>query len=167
MKQFFSIVSSLLMLFVSYNLKAQTIQKSVSNFSSENQEQIKIAAQYFDCLFKTGNFEAMSKIIAKDAVYTQAEGLPYGGTYIGFDQIFKMFGKAQTYFDLQIVGDPNYFISDSNNKVIIYFIIKCKSKKNGNEITMPISEYFDIKNSQIQGIRPFYFDTKRFVEFLN
>jgi hypothetical protein len=77
-----------------------------------------------------------------------------------------MFGKAQTYFDLQIVGEPNYFISN-NNEVIIYFTIKCKSKKNGQEIIMPISEYFDIKNGQIQSIRPFYFDTKRFAEFLN
>jgi hypothetical protein len=167
MKRFFQCTTFLLVLFTCCNLAAQNTPKSVNNFPIENQEQIKIAAYYFEYLFKTSNFEAMSKIIAKDAIYSQAEGLPYGGTYIGFDQIMVMFGKAQTYFDLQIIGEPTYFISDNNNEVIIYFTIKCRSKKNGNEITMPISEYFDIKNGQIKSIRPFYFDTKHFAEFLN
>ena len=167
MKHFFSWTILYLMFFMSCNLAAQSIQKSGNIISTENQEQIKIAANYFECLFKTGNFEAMSKIIAKDAVYSQAEGLPYGGTYIGFDQIMGMFRKAQTFFDLQIVGEPNYFVGNNNNEVIIYFTIKCRSKKSGKEITMPISEYFNIKNGQIHAIRPFYFDTKGFVAFLN
>lgn len=167
MKYLFLQIALFLMIFMSCNLTAQNRQQSKNNCSSKNQEQIKIAAHYFEYLFKTGNFEAMSKIISKDAVYSQAEGLPYGGTYIGFEQIITMFSRAQTYFDLQIIGEPDYFISNNNNEVIIYFTIKCKSKKNAKEITMPISEYFDIKNGQIQGIRPFYFDTKSFTEFLN
>lgn len=155
-----------LIIFMSFNLAAQNIQKPIYSSSIDKQEQIKIASHYFEYLFKTSNFSAMSKIIAQDAVYSQAEGLPYGGTYIGFDQIMGMFGKAQTYFDLQIIGEPNYFVTSNNNEVIIYFTIKCISKKSGKEITMPISEYFNIKNGKIQAIRPFYFDTGRFADFL-
>jgi ketosteroid isomerase-like protein len=127
-----------------------------------------VVAAYFEYLFKTGDFEAMSKIIAKDAVYSQAEGLPYGGTYVGFQQWMTMFQKAQTFFDLQITKEPAYYTSDADRGgVVIHFTIQCISKKTKKEITMPISEYFQVKDGLIVAIRPFYFDTKAFVEFLN
>jgi hypothetical protein len=33
-------------------------------------------------------------------------------------------------------------------------------------MSVPISEHFDVKNGKITAIRPFYFDTKQFAEFL-
>ena len=127
-----------------------------------------VAAEYFKFLFKTGDFEGIKRILAADAIYNQADGLPYGGTYIGFEQLIGMFAKAQTYFDLRIVGEPVYFISESSpDAVIINFTIKCVSKKTKKEITMPIAEYFKVKDGLITDIRPFYFDTKTFSNFLN
>jgi hypothetical protein len=76
-----------------------------------------------------------------------------------------MFGSASTYFDLQIEKEPEYFINESADKVDIYFTIKCKSKKSGNLITMPISEHFEIKDGEINSIRPFYYDTSAFSVF--
>ncbi len=131
-----------------------------------SQDNIKLVSKYFEYLFKTGDFISMEKIISKEAIYSQAEGLPYGGTYIGFKGMVTMFTKAQTYFDLQIVGEPVYFTSSNKDEVIIHFTIKCKSKKSSNEITMPIAEYFELKDGLIVGIRPFYFDTKSFADFL-
>ena len=125
-----------------------------------------MVSNYFEYLFRTRDFVSMEKIISKDAIYSQAEGLPYGGTYIGFTGMVQMFTKAQGYFDLSIVGEPVYFTSPNKNEVIIHFTIKCKSKKSNSEITMPIAEYFEVKNGLIIGIRPFYFDTKAFTDFL-
>jgi hypothetical protein len=126
----------------------------------------RIAAKYFECLFVTRDFATMKKIMAKDAVYNQAEGLPYGGTYIGFDELVKMFQKAGGYFDLQIEKNPVYYTNPATNGVFIYFWIKCKSKKSGKEISMPISEYYEVNNGLITHIRPYYFDTKSFSAFL-
>jgi ketosteroid isomerase-like protein len=108
----------------------------------------------------------MKKIMAKDAVYNQAEGLPYGGTYIGFDQLVTMFQKAQGYFDLTIEKAPVYYTNPATNGVFIYFWIHVKSKKSGKEISMPISEYYEVKDGLITHIRPYYFDTKTFSAFL-
>ena len=135
--------------------------------SETRQADSDVVANYFDYLFKTGNFEAMAKIIAPDAVYSQAEGLPYGGTYVGFSEWVKMFTKAQSLFDLRIEEEPNYFTSTTKPGIFIKFKIKCKSKKSGKEISMLITEYFEVKDGLIIAIRPYYFDTKSFVEFLN
>ena len=135
----------------------------LKNLEADN---FKVVAQYFECLFKTRDFNTMVTIIEEDAVYNQAEGLPYGGTYKGFNEWTKMFAKSAELFDLQIEKEPVYFSDASKNEVIIYFTINCKSKKSGKTLSMPISEHFDLKNGKITAIRPFYYDTKQFAEFL-
>lgn len=120
---------------------------------------------YFECLFKTRDFKTMATVIAKEAVYYQAEGLPYGGTFTGFENWTKMYTHAGSLYDVQIVQEPIYF-SNHKESIAIYFTIKCTSKKSGKTITMPISEHFEVKDGKIISVRPFYYDTKAFAEFL-
>lgn len=120
---------------------------------------------YFECLFKTRDFKTMATVIGKGAIYYQAEGLPYGGTFTGFDNWIKMYTHAGSLYDLQIVQEPIYF-SNHKESIAIYFTIKCTAKKSGKTITMPISEHFELKDGKIASIRPFYYDTKAFAEFL-
>ncbi|WP_426486201.1 nuclear transport factor 2 family protein [Flavobacterium sp. 2] len=135
----------------------------LKNLEADN---LKVVAKYYECLFKTRDFDAMATLIEDGAVYTQATGLPYGGTFVGFAEWTKMFAKSAEFFDLQIEKEPTYFSDASKNEVIIYFTINCKSKKSGKNLSMPISEHFDLKNGKITAIRPFYYDTKQFTEFL-
>jgi ketosteroid isomerase-like protein len=135
----------------------------LQNLEADN---YKVVAQYYDCLFKTRDFVKMAALIEDGAVYSQAEGLPYGGTYVGFNEWTKMYAKSTEFFDLEIEKEPVYFSDASKNEVVIYFTIKCKAKKSGKSLSMPISEHFDLKNGKITAIRPFYFDTKQFAEFL-
>lgn len=153
--------------FVELNGKGQ-ILKIVGFFEQQNQENenSKVVAKYFECLFKTRDFKTMSEIIAPGAIYHQAEGLPYGGTFIGFENWTKMFTHASTFFDLQIETEPTYFTSATEDGVLIHFTIKCTAKKSGKVISMPIAEYFEVKDGLITGIRPFYFDTKKFSDFI-
>ncbi|PIF33231.1 ketosteroid isomerase-like protein [Flavobacterium sp. 9] len=135
----------------------------LKNLETDN---FKVVAQYFEGLFKTRNLTAISALVEEGAVYSQAEGLPYGGTYTGFTEWTKMYAKSSEFFDLEIEKEPVYFSDATKNEVIIYFTIKCKAKKSGKFLSMPISEHFDLKNGKITAIRPFYFDTKQFAEFL-
>jgi ketosteroid isomerase-like protein len=135
----------------------------LKNLETDN---FKVVAKYYECLFKTRDFTTMATIIEEGAIYNQAEGLPYGGTYVGFNEWTKMYAKSSEFFDLEIEKEPVYFSDGTKNKVIIYFTIKCKAKKSGKTLSMPISEHFDVKNGKITAIRPFYFDTKQFAEFL-
>lgn len=135
----------------------------LKNLEADN---FKVVAQYFECLFKTRDFNTMATLIEDGAIYNQAEGLPYGGTYKGFNEWTKMYAKSAEFFDLEIEKEPVYFSDAFKNEVIIYFVIKCKAKKSGKTLSMPISEHFDLKNGKITSIRPFYYDTKQFAEFL-
>ncbi|WP_163401066.1 nuclear transport factor 2 family protein [Flavobacterium fluviatile] len=135
----------------------------LKNLEADN---FKVVSKYFDCLFKTSDLTTMQTLIQENAVYNQAEGLPYGGTYKGYDEWTKMFVKSNEFFDRQIEKEPVYFSDATKNEVIIYFTIKCKSKKSGKTLSMPVSEHFDLKDGKITAIRSFYFDTKLFAEFL-
>lgn len=135
----------------------------LKNLETDN---FKIVAQYYECLFKTRDFTKMATLIEEGAIYSQAEGLPYGGTFVGFNDWTKMYGKSSEYFDLEIEKEPVYFSDVTKTEVVINFTIKCKSKKSGKTLSMPISEHFNLKNGKITAVRPFYFDTKQFAEFL-
>jgi ketosteroid isomerase-like protein len=135
----------------------------LKNLEADN---LKVVEKYFESLFKTKDLNAITSLIEDEAVYNQAAGLPYGGTYKGFDEWTKMFAKSAEFFDLQIEKEPVYFSDASKNEVIVYFTINCKAKKSGKSLSMPVSEHFDLKNGKITGITPFYFDTKQFAEFL-
>ena len=144
------------------------ILKVIGFFEPQNQENesVKVVAKYFECLFKTQDFKMMSEIIAPGAVYSQAEGLPYGGTFVGFENWTKMFTQASSYFDLQIEKEPIYFTAGKEDGVMIRFTIKCTAKKSGKIISMPVAEHFDVKGGLITGVTPFYFDTKKFSDFI-
>lgn len=135
----------------------------LNNLEADN---FKIVAQYYESVFKTRDFTAMAHLIEEGAVYNQAEGLPYGGKFTGFNEWVKMYAKSAEFFDLEIEKEPVYFSDATKNEVIIYFTIKAKAKKSGKTLSVPISEHFDLKNGKITAIRPFYFDTKLFAEFL-
>jgi len=135
----------------------------LQNLEADN---YKVVAKYYECLFKTKDFTAMATVIEEGAIYNQAEGLPYGGRYVGFSEWTKMYAKSAEFFDVEIEKEPVYLSDASKNEVIIYFTIKCKAKKSGKTMSVPISEHFDVKNGKITAIRPFYFDTKQFAEFL-
>ncbi|GAA3729783.1 hypothetical protein GCM10022422_09960 [Flavobacterium ginsengisoli] len=150
---------------ISFWDKGATLSEAdiLKNLEADN---LKVVAKYYESLFKTRDFDALSALIADGAVYNQATGLPYGGTYIGFSEWTKMFTKSTEFFDLQIEKEPVYFSDASKNEVIIYFTISCKSKKSGKTMSVPISEHFDLKDGKITAVRPFYYDTKTFAEFL-
>lgn len=135
----------------------------LKNLEADN---LKVAAKYYESLFKTRDFDAVATVVADGAVYNQAVGLPYGGTYTGFSEWTKMFTKSTEFFDLQIEKEPTYFSDASKNEVIICFIMSCKSKKSGKTMLVPISEHIDLKDGKITAVRSFYYDTKQFAEFL-
>ena len=145
---------------------SEVVQPEVDVLKNLETENFKVVAQYFESLFKTRDFTTMATLIEEGAIYNQAEGLPYGGTYVGFNEWTKMYAKSAEFFELQIEKEPVYFSDASKNEVIIYFTINCKAKKSGKNLSMPIAEHFDLKNGKITAIRPFYFDTKQFAEFL-
>jgi ketosteroid isomerase-like protein len=130
---------------------------------AENQS---IVMEYFESLFRKGDLVAVEKLVAKDAVYTQASGLPYGGRYTGFEEWKSMFGKVNALVEIHTEGDPVLLTSAQADRIILQFAARFTSRKSEKEIELPISEQFDIANGKIVSVQPYYFDTKSFSDFL-
>jgi ketosteroid isomerase-like protein len=128
-------------------------------------QNLAVVSSYFEFLFRRGDFVSLEKLILKEAVYTQADGLPYGGTYVGFNQWLAMFGKVQSYFELKLVSDEILYNNADNNTVAANFIVQFKSRKTNQTIEMPIMELFELKDGKIFSVKPFYFDTKKINDF--
>lgn len=125
-----------------------------------------LAALYLKLLFEKFDLVEMDKIVAKDAIYTQAVGLPYGGRFVGLPEWSRLFAHVQTYFSIR-VGEPVFFSTNEGDEVIAHFPAIFHSKKSNREMTLPIAEMFTVKEGKITQINPFYYDTKIFVDFLN
>ncbi len=126
----------------------------------EESQELNVASTYFDALFKRGDFETIKNLLGENATYIQAEGLPYGGRYNGFDQWMGMFGQVSGLFDLVLVGEPKYYVKNEKGTVIVEFKVRFTSKVNGHSIEMPVLEIIEVKNDKISQISPYYFDTK-------
>jgi hypothetical protein len=138
----------------------------ITSYSQAVNENLAVVEKYFDLLFKKGDFQTLPTIISDKAIYTQAEGLPYGGKYYGFTEWLIMFQKVQTYFELHIEGDPIFFENKRGNKVVVNFNVSFTLKKSRKTISMPVTELFEIKEGKIIGITPYYFDTKTITDFI-
>jgi ketosteroid isomerase-like protein len=150
-------------------LFSQEMKSSLSSkgLKSEDVRSTNLAtvSSYFEFLFKRGDFVSLEKLILKDAIYSQADGLPYGGTYIGFNQWLTMFGKVQSYFELKLVSDEILYSHKDSNTVVANFSIQFKSKKTNQIIEMPVMELFELRDGKIISVKPFYFDTKKIHDF--
>lgn len=126
-----------------------------------------LVAKYLESLFTKFDYAGLDSVLAADVVYTQAVGLPYGGTYIGLPGMMKMFIKSSEYSSMVVVDGPTLSTNPVTKKVIASFTVHVTAKKSGKVLDMAIQESFELKNGKIVGITPFYFDTKTFAEFVN
>lgn len=126
-----------------------------------------IVAKYLESLFTKFDHAGLDSVLAADAVYVQAVGLPYGGTYHGLSEMMKMFIKSSEYSAIIVVDGWKLAANPVTKKVIASFMIRSTAKKSGKVLDMEILESFELKDGKIVGITPFYFDTGTFAEFLN
>ena len=126
-----------------------------------------VVAKYLESLFTKFDYAELDKVIAPDAVYTQAVGLPYGGMYHGLPEMMKMFIKSSEYSSMVVVDGWTLATHSGTRKIVASFTVRCTAKKSGKVLAMAILESFEVRDGKIVGITPFYFDTKTFVEFLN
>jgi ketosteroid isomerase-like protein len=126
-----------------------------------------IIAKYLESLFTKFDYAGLDSVLAADVVYTQAVGLPYGGTYHGLPDMMKMFIKSSECSSMIVVDGPTLSTNQTTKKIVASFTVRSTAKKSGKVLDMAIQESFEVKGGKIVGITPFYFDTKTFVEFLN
>lgn len=126
-----------------------------------------IVVAYLDALFRTRDLSIIDKLVAPGAIYTQAPGLPYGGTFTGFSEWTGMFIKSTNYFDILGVTQPSLATNDAGDRIVASFDVRFRSKATGKESLQPIQEQFILEDGKIVALTPSYYDTKSLVDTLH
>lgn len=107
---------------------------------------------------------AMAAILDPEVVVTEAESLPFGGRHVGLAafqalvrRVFLLWRDTRVEVD-RLIGDGEY--------VVVLATMHARSKADGAPLCMPIAEVWRLENGRVKEIRPFYFDTRKFVDVL-
>jgi hypothetical protein len=107
---------------------------------------------------------AMAAILDPEVVVTEAESLPFGGRHVGFAAFQALVRRVyllwrDTRVDVErLIGDGEY--------VVVLATMHARSKADGAALSMPIAEVWRLEHGRVKEIRPFYFDTRKFVGVL-
>jgi ketosteroid isomerase-like protein len=103
-----------------------------------------------------GDFEGLKQYLAPDFFCVEAESLPYGGTYHGFDGYVKLF---TTIFGLweDAEAEIESLIADQNS---VAARVVLKGRVGDERFSMPLCEVWDLRDGKIVKVTPYYFDTK-------
>ncbi|MBC8161499.1 MAG: nuclear transport factor 2 family protein [Roseiflexaceae bacterium] len=94
----------------------------------------------------------------------QAESLPYGGVYRGYESVtkfFEVFGRTWANFQST---DVEYL--EAGDYVIVRSRIRGQAKQSGNELEMPMIQVFQMRDGKAITAHPFYWDTARLLQVL-
>jgi len=100
------------------------------------------------------NGKNLSKHLAEDATWTEAKGFPYGGTYVGFDEIvknvFSRLGSEWIDYKITIEG----YVAEGD-KVVAYGTYSGTYKKTGKPFTARVAHLWKLTNGRITSFEQF------------
>ena len=112
-------------------------------------------------LFETavaGDFEALKQYLHPDVRVNEAESLPYGGVYVGIDQMVALNARVFSFWTDFSITVKHVF--GEGEWVTALTEMQGKARTTGLAFKMPLSEVFRVKDGKIVEITPYYFDTK-------
>lgn len=120
-----------------------------------------VMKRFYDAIF-SNDWAGVEKVVSKNLIVYEADGLPYRGEYRGIDELKALFGRVVGYWDdLNIEVKA---ITSGDGYVVGVLQFSGVSKATGRKISMPIAEISEFENGLISSIKPVYWDTKTISE---
>jgi ketosteroid isomerase-like protein len=108
-----------------------------------------------------GDFEALKQFVDPDFLCVEPDGLPYRGSYRGFDGYLGLFKALLATFD-DLGFDRLGIVADDKS---VWTRVELHGRaKNGESFSMQVAEIWEIRNGRVFKITPYYFDTKTLAE---
>ncbi|MGW0903185.1 nuclear transport factor 2 family protein [Streptomyces sp. NPDC002853] len=104
------------------------------------------------------SFDLLAPFFAPTVELHQADALPYGGTWRGYDgmmQFFRMMRQIWESFDMV----DQKFLATGETAVVLTQV-HARARATGRELSFPILQAITVKNGRITEVRPFYWDTR-------
>lgn len=103
------------------------------------------------------SFDILAPYFAPDVVLSQADSLPYGGTWCGHPGMEEFFLEmSRTWESFEMLEQR--FLATGETTVVLTNV-RARARLTGQELTFPILQELRISNGWITEVRPFYWDT--------
>ncbi|MDO9170985.1 MAG: nuclear transport factor 2 family protein [bacterium] len=107
--------------------------------------------------FSRGDVPAVLAVLAHDVSWTEAEGFPYGGTYVGPEAVLQgVFMKLGTEWD-GFAAVPREFVADGDT-VVALGTYSGKFKATGKNFAAPFAHVWQFRDGKVARFRQ-YTDT--------
>jgi len=117
--------------------------------------------RFYEAIFSL-DWADVQRCVTDDLTIVEAEGLPYGGTYTGVDELKSLFERLTGYWENLDIARLGLTFGSENVVGMLRF--SGRSKKTGIVVSMPMTEIFEFEGDLISKITPLYFDTKTLSE---
>lgn len=106
----------------------------------------------------SGDWDAMERILHPDFVCVEAEGLPYAGTYTGFDGWRRLSDAVLATWSGFRMNVLEMHGGDEDSAVL-RIALSGKSRKTGKAWESSVLELWKFREGRLISIDPYYFDT--------
>jgi ketosteroid isomerase-like protein len=105
-----------------------------------------------------GDWDAMERMMHPDFVCIEAEGLPYAGTFTGFDgwrRLSDAVLATWSGFRMKVLE----MHGGDDESAVLRIALSGKSRKTGTAWETSVLELWKFKDGKLASIDPYYFDT--------
>lgn len=114
--------------------------------------------QRFLAAMGKGDYDAQAALMTDDFEITEADSLPYAGTYHGIEgwtQLTKAVIKSWSGLRLDLIE----IAGESEDSVLLHFALSGASRKTGRRFGTEVMEHWRFRGGKVAAITPYYFDT--------
>lgn len=104
------------------------------------------------------SFDLLAPYFAPDVELHQADGLPYGGIWRGYDGMEKFFvTMSETWADFDLSDQT--FLAVTPDHAVVLTQVRATARATGRAVDFPILQIIRFGEGRIREVRPFYWDT--------
>jgi ketosteroid isomerase-like protein len=111
----------------------------------------------FVTLMQTGDLSGALEMVDEEAVWQEAETLPWSGQWRGPDGFTRLEGAINTSAEMTV---RDYAIIEAGEVVEMRLNLVFTSRKSGRRLPMEVVEHYTVREGKIHGANAFYKDTQ-------
>ena len=127
----------------------------------ENQN--KLVLQRFLACAANRDRAGQAELLHDDIRVFEAQSLPFAGEHIGKEAFFTLVKRVFTQWD-DVEMKTQQFIAEGDT-VVLLATMHGRGRQRGESFSMAIAEVWRFRDGKIAAIQPYYYDTKRLLEW--
>ncbi len=106
-----------------------------------------------------GDFDTLRALCHPDMALHQGSGMPFAGTYHGYEGFMRFFAEFGETFEIEKLGPLRDYTSDDPEWVVCELEIAAKVRATGKRFDGTIMEQWQFRDGKALTIKPHYFNS--------